>query len=94
MAAAVLTRSQVLSNSPYLIKRFTLTAGTSGLSVTHGETSSPEICFATNVNANPTATEVSFVHSTATATTIDFEAGSGTFYCYMIWLHEASGGIS
>jgi hypothetical protein len=94
MAAAVLLSSQKLSNSPFLIKKYVLTAGTDGLEITHGETVSPDICICTNMTTNPTATEVSCVRTSATATTVDFEAAAGTFHVFMIWLPMSSGGIS
>jgi hypothetical protein len=94
MAAASVTRTQILCNDPYLIKKYTVTSGTSGVAVTHGETSSPSFVIMTMVGADPTGSEGSAVATSATITTLDFEADSKSYEVYMVWLNQASGGIS
>jgi hypothetical protein len=96
MAAAVLVSNVVLTNVPFLIRKLVVTAGTNGLAITHGEDRAPDIMLDVSTVTNPTASECSIVRTSATVITPDFEgaAGTGDREIYLIWLSQASGGIS
>ena len=96
MAAAVTLMTQIIHAYPFLIRKYTVTAGTDGLAITHGEDREPDMIWWVNTTANPTASEASVVRTSATAVTIDHEgaAGTGNGELYLVWLSQASGGIS
>ena len=96
MAAAVLSSNKVISNTPFLIRKLVVEAGTDGLAITHGEDREPDLILDVSTTTNPTASECSIVRTSATVVTADFEGGSGTGdrEIYLIWLSQASGGIS
>lgn len=97
MAAAVLISNKVISNTPFLIRKLILTSGTDGLAVTHGEDREPDLILPVWLVTNPTATELSVVRTSATVVTVDCESaavGTNDLEVYLIWLSQASGGIS
>ena len=96
MAAAVLSSNKVISNTPFLIRKLVVVAGTDGLDITHGEDREPDLILDVSTTTNPTVSECSIVRTSATVVTADFEGGSGVGdrEIYLIWLSQASGGIS
>ena len=96
MASVAVTRKQTICSFPFLIQKYALTDGTTGLAITHGEDRAPDLIQVINTTTNPTATEISVVRTSATIVTVDCEsnAGTGVFEMYLIWLSQASGGIS
>jgi hypothetical protein len=96
MAAAVLVSNKVISFTPFLIRKCVVTAGTDGLAITHGEDRAPDIILGISTTTNPTASEHSVVRTSATVVTVDFEGagGTGDAEFYLIWISQASGGIS
>jgi hypothetical protein len=95
MAAVVKNKELLLCNSPLLIKKYWLTQGVDHLDVTHGEDRSPDMVIITNaMGADPTTTEMSFTHTSATVITFEGEAAAGSMEAYLIWISQGSGGIS
>jgi hypothetical protein len=80
---------------PFLIKKYTCTTGTTGLAITHGEAYAPDIIQVMNTTADPAAHEISVVRTSATVVTVDCEDDTAdSFEVYLIWIQQASGGIS
>lgn len=96
MATVAFGSCQTIDAWPFLIKKYTVTGGTTGAALTHGEDREPDMIQITKTMADPTASEFSVVRTNATSVTVDCEANSATKTAelYLIWLSQASGGIS
>jgi hypothetical protein len=95
MTAPALSEKTVLCTVPFKVVRWVLTHGTTATAIAHGETGTPDVLFAVNSFANPTASEVSIYSPDATNITIDCEHdGTYTSYLYAIFFEPSSGGLS
>ena len=96
MANVAAGSCQTIDAWPFLIKKYVITGGTTGLALTHGEDRAPDMIKITNITTAPTASEFSVVRTNATVVTVDCEANSAARVAelYLIWLSQASGGIS
>jgi hypothetical protein len=94
MATLSVANLKTLCNAPFLIKSLDVTTGTTGIDFAHGETRSPDILILTNGAADPTASEASVLNKNATEISLDGEADSKAYKLYMIWLSQASGGVT
>ncbi len=90
MAAPVKLTDETLTNSPFLIKKYTFTAGNTATAFDHGGPGTPSFLLTVNSSANPTATEAAVYSEGATQFTLDCEAGSGTITVIGVWLNQAS----
>jgi hypothetical protein len=95
MATVAVTKSSTIEAFPFLIKKYELTTGTTGLAITHGEDRAPDMIKFVNTTADPAAHELSAVRTSATVITVDAENDTAdSFEMYLFWLSQASGGIS
>ena len=90
MAAPTLDLTETLSNYPYLVKRFTFTAGTDATAFTHGEGAPHDLLWGKLATASPTANEITLYSATTSQFTLDCQAASGPVVVYAMWLHQAA----
>mgnify|MGYP003650052708 CR=1 FL=1 len=96
MAAPTLDASVELMNWPMLVRKLTLTSGTTATALAHGGPAvKPDIVLLRQASAGPTASDAAAYSPTTTQVTFDFEdEGNDTFECYCIWVSQAAGGIT
>jgi hypothetical protein len=95
MATVANTANLVVCAEPFLVRRLICTSGLTGLAVTHGEATAPDIIIPCNTYTNPTASEICVTRTSATVVTVDCENDAAhAFDVYLIWVSQSSGGIS
>ncbi len=95
MATVALTKNEVLASVPFLIRKLTMTGGTTSLAVTHGEDREPDLILSQCLTESATVTTVLVVRTSATVVTVDTLGNAGdAVEVYLIWTSQASGGIS
>jgi hypothetical protein len=94
MATVEGSNLKVLANAPFLIKKMDIALGTTAADLLHGEARAPDIVFLTNTTAAAGSSEASAVIKGATEITVDGQADSTSAILYMIWLTQASGGVT
>lgn len=94
-APVVVSPLATISESPFLIRKGTFTAGNTATAFSHGGPAvAPDIAFTQNSSVDPTASESSITSLTTTQFTLDCEAGSGTITVYLMWLAQGAGGLT
>jgi len=85
-----------ICSTPFLIREYTFTSGTTATAFTHGGPAAvPDMALVTSASANPTATDNAVYTLTTTQFTLDCEDdGNDTLKVYLIWFDAAAGGIS
>jgi hypothetical protein len=97
MATVTLVSSVVLCNTPFLLRRVTLTGGATAAAITHGEDRAPDMVLPVVADGStPTVTTIGVDRATsATTMTVDCLGDAGdTLELYCVWLNAASGGLN
>ena len=95
MATFAVSKNEVIANRPFLIRKLTCTGGATSLAYTHGEDRAPDLVTSTVLTETPTVTTVATVRTSATQLTFDtLGDAADNVEVYLIWLSQASGGIS
>lgn len=95
MATVALEKNEVITNTPFLMRKLTITGGATALSVTHGEDRAPDIIISQLLADGAVPAAIAVVRTSATAVTIDtLVDNAGAAEVTLIWLSQASGGIS
>lgn len=96
MATVAITSSTTICDTPFLIKRYLCSTGTTAAALTHGgPAAKPSAWWVVPADANPTGADISVYSPTTTAITVDCEDdGNDTFYLFLLWTDKAAGGIS
>lgn len=78
-----------LIGSPFLVKKFTVTAGNDATAINHGGPSIPDLVLAT-CDTVPTTAGYGVTAKTATTVTLDFaQDGTDTWTVYCWWFNPA-----
>jgi hypothetical protein len=96
MGAPVEVSNSVICNWPFLMRTIVVTSGNTATAYTHGEDRSPDVAWAVCDTASTMDAAYTLDKDTsATTLTWDFnDDGNDTWVVYLLWLDQASGGIS
>lgn len=96
MATVALTKNEKLINSPFLVRRLTLTGGATSANITHGEDRVPDVVSSNIVTESPTVTTVSVARDTS-ATTMKVDCvgdAADVIEITCTWYNAATGGLN
>lgn len=95
MATFAVTKNEVVTNVPWLVRKLTCTGGATSLAYTHGEDRAPDLICSSVLTETPTVTTVATVRTSATVLTLDtLGDAADAIEIYLIWMSQATSGLN
>lgn len=93
MATFAVTKNEVITSVPWLVRKLTCTGGSTGLAYDHGEDRAPDMILSQSTE-DATAIVVHAVRTDADTLTLSTE-GDAADDCeiYLVWLSQATDGL-